>query len=184
MSNRLSNFGLLGVLLLLFAGCQKIKPEQVSIPEYPDLRKLHVYQAQLLHTSTLLKTVELDDKREEKSFSMDSTKWLEELAFMKELNPNLPEYVGVFAIEKNDNEMTLTLKKDEKGILKELNVSKAKDQFKRISGIIHEDKDVYSHHKEITVSFNNSTVKSYEITGYQKILLMDTVRFTIVGTVN
>ncbi len=178
---KICDLRIFGLLLVLFASCQNLRPEQVAIPEYPDLRGLAKAQAVLLHENTLLKKVQLDDQSEEKSFSMDSVEWMEELAFLEELNPNLPEYIGAFDVEDLDNGVSLILKKGEKGILKKLSITNSGNAFSSIIGVVHEDKDVYTHHRNIEVQFSNGKIKSYEIIGYQKILLKDTVNFKISG---
>jgi len=168
-------------VLITLPGCQKLKPEKVAIPDYPDLNTFYLNQASLLNNTKLMKSVRLDKKTEENQFEMDSSKWKEELSFLTEMNPSQPEYVGVFAVETVNNNTLLTLKDGERGILKRLEISKTGEEISAIQATIHEDKDVYVHHREIQVSINDGLINNFKIIGYQKMMLKDTVRFGIEG---
>ncbi|MEM8939946.1 MAG: hypothetical protein AAGC64_11415 [Bacteroidota bacterium] len=181
ISLKKSQEGLVILMTLFFVGCQKLKPKEISIPEYPDLQILSEEQANLLNTSQLKKTVYLDEEREEKTFQMDTSKWKKELSFLDELNPNQPEYVGVFEVEEFENVITLKLKEGESGILKNLVIREVEGRYARISGTIHENKDVYIHHKDIEVLFKDGLIDVWNILGYQKVMFNDTVNFKIFG---
>lgn len=172
------------VLLLVLASCQKLKPESVSIPEYPDFENLIKKQADLLGNTRIKKTVRLEGQREIQVLDMDSAKWVDELSFLKEINPNQPEYVGAFTKETDGNQTLLTLGPDEKGELKKVSYVKIGDIYSAINATFHEDKDVYVHHRDINVTFRNGLIQSVEINGYQKMMLKDTVRFGIALEVN
>lgn len=174
----------IGLFILILAGCQKMKPEKISIPEYPDLGEVYNSQYRELDSRSLEKEVSLDSKTESNTFSMDTAKWKEELSFFAEMNPNQPEYVGVFEVTETGNMKTLKLRENEIGILKSVSLEKSDENYSKIIATIHEDKDVYAHHREIEVSFENGLINSFSIEGYQKIMFKDTVRFRIRGEVS
>ena len=171
------------VFVILLSGCQRLKPEQVSVPEYPDLDTFYLSQAILLGDHSLEKSVTLDAKQETIRFEMDTIKWKKELSFFQEMNPNQPEYVGAFHKREEENTTTLSLKEGEKGILKLLLFTEDEDSYSSITATIHEDKDVYVHHREVEVKLNNGLIQSFVINGYQKMMLKDTVWFGIEGKV-
>ncbi len=171
------------LLLLVSSGCQKLKPESVIIQSYPDLELLMLEQVDLLHGKTVEKTVMLGEESEFNSLRFDSTSWMSELSFLKEINPNQPEYVGAFLKSEEGSEVSLELAEGENGVLKSLIYSKSADQFQYIKASFHEDKDIYSHHREVSMRFTDGLLQSYEINGYQKMMLNDTVRFKISGIV-
>ena len=113
---------------------------------------------------------------------MDSSAWASELSFMKEIFPNKPEYVGVFDRFSNGNKVTLLLKAGEPGILKRLEISNS-ETSSEITATVHEDKDVYVHHREVNIKLNSGIIQSFDIQGYQKMLLNDTVWFAISGVI-
>ncbi len=167
------------ILLVALAGCQKLKPESVSIPEYPDFEVLMQEQVAALGNTKIKKTVWLEGQSEVKVQDMDSSRWAEELSFMKEINPNQPEYVGAFEKSREGDLQVLTLGENESGPLKKVRYTKKGDGFERIHATFHEDKDVYVHHRDIKLSFEKGKLSSLNIDGYQKMMFKDTVRFRI-----
>lgn len=177
--------GLQGCLLILILlGCQKLKPVSVSIPEYPDFEELMKAQVNALANAKIKKTVWLEGKSEVQVLKMDSARWTDELSFLKEINPNQPEYVGAFEKSTEDNYQILTLGPDERGALKQVKYTHTEEEYHSILVTFHEDKDVYVHHREIEISFEKGVLNSLRIDGYQKMMLKDTVRFRIELVVN
>jgi hypothetical protein len=172
------------ILLIVLFGCEKLKPESVNIPDYPNLEETFNQQIQLLGTKKLTKEVWLDGKSESKIIEMDSILWKKELSFLKEINPNTPEYVGAFEKLEDEFGTQLTLMPDEKGELKKLTYVLDTKKYVLIKATIHEEREVYVHHREFNVTFENGLLKSYRISGYQKIMLKDTIEFRITGEVN
>lgn len=172
------------VALLVLSGCQKLKPEPVSIPEYPDFKVLMQEQVAALGNTKIKKTVWLEGQSEVKVQDMDSSRWTEELSFMKEINPNQPEYVGAFEKFREGDLQVLTLGKNESGPLKKVRYTKMGNDFERIHVTFHEDKDVYVHYRDIELSFEEGKLSSVNIDGYQKMMFKDTVRFRIALKVN
>lgn len=171
------------LLVLGLAGCQKLKPAQTRIADYPDLSEVYADQYRALANSGLRKEISLDLKVSKKQFEMDTALWKKELSFMLEMNPNQPEYLGAFNKSEEGSETRLVLKEGENGILKELVLRSSNSNYTNILATIHEDKDVYVHHRDIELLFENGLVSRFEIAGYQKVLLKDTIEFKIAGQV-
>lgn len=170
-------------LLVVVFGCEKLKPETVNVPDYPNLEEVFSRQILLLEDRKLAKEVWLDGKSETNMFDLDMDGWKKELSFLKEINPNTPEYVGAFEKSEKDYFTQLLLMQGEKGELKMLSYIIAKDGYSWLKGTIHEDKEVYSHHRDFDINFENGLLKNYTISGYQKIVLKDTIAFKIRGVV-
>ncbi|WP_436514399.1 hypothetical protein [Ekhidna sp. To15] len=170
--------------LLLFTGCQKLKPDSVQIPEYPDYAELMTSQAELLGNGKATKKVSLKGKNETHVLNMDSAKWVKELSFLKEINPNQPEYVGAFVKSGDELNQTLNLAEGENGPLKRTTFSIGDAGYEKVIAIFHEDKDVYIHHREIELNFADGLLRSFQIEGYQKMMFKDTVRFSVEVTVD
>ena len=182
--NQTSNFSFGIVLIVALVSCQRLKPESVQIPEYPDYATLMAEQVELLRNRDVKKEVWLEDKSEVKVLDMDSASWAEELSFLKEINPSQPEYIGAFEKSGDDLSQTLTLSVGEKGALKQTTYSRTENSFSRIKATFHEDKDVYIHHRDIEMSFKEGVLDALQIDGYQKMMFNDTVRFRISLEVN
>lgn len=173
----MKNFSLL--FLIVLSGCQMLSPDSIQVPEYPDYETVMLNQSDALRNHDAKKRVWLDGKSETKVLKMDSTKWAKELSFLKEINPNQSEYIGAFQKSGDEFNQTLTLAAGESGSLKKTSFSKSDIGYEKISATFHEDKDVYIHHREIELNFENGLISSLQINGYQKMMFKDTVRFRI-----
>jgi len=167
------------LLLLAVMGCEKLQPASVQIPEYPDFGQLMEQQIAFLAGSSVRKRVWLGDTSETREITLDSAMWVEELAFLKESNPNQPEYVGAFSKRSENGGTLLALKAGERGPLKQVWYITDSAGYKAIRILFHEDKDVYVHHRDISLDFDRGVLKTLEIKGYQKMMFQDTVRFGI-----
>lgn len=165
--------------LIIVAGCQQLKPESIRSSAYPDYEALMMEQVVLLNNSRAKKEVWLDGKREFKVMEMDSASWAKELSFLKEINPSQPEYVGALMKSGDELNQTLTLAKGERGVLKATSYSRSDVGYIQINAELHEDKDVYVHHRNISMKFEDGLVSEIAIDGYQKMMFKDTVRFRI-----
>ena len=171
------------ILLILFiSGCGNLKPDAIQVASYPEIEKLLSGQIPLLESRELQKEVWLDGETELRQLTPDSATWAQELSFLKEINPNQSGYVGAFDKSEDDRSLLLKLQEGEKGSLTYFSYTSTNDLIS-ITATIHEDKDVYVHHKEVVVNLAEDKIKDYQITGYQKILLKDTIRFKIKGVV-
>ncbi len=167
---------LLARVLLLCLSCQKVgKP---AVDEYPDMKLLLDKQISLLNGKTLAKRVSLGSVVEVDTFQMDTDKWKQELSFFKDINPNLPDYTGVF--EMTDTELLTSLrpKEGEDASLKMLTILREGSK-RSIKATLHQEAPIYTHHQNINVLFEEGAIRSYQVDGYQKILLQDTIKFSI-----
>lgn len=179
---RFDNLLLTVLLVLLASACDWMKPTEITSARYPESNVLLTNQTDLLEGKVVNKKVWLDVGSEAKSQTMDTTFLKRELAFLKEINPNQAEYVGAFEETNNDGKLVLVLGAEERGSLKRFEIQEQGTNT-LISATIHEDKDVYIHHREIALRFSNQVLAEYTIEGYQKIILKDTVRFRIKGEI-
>lgn len=170
--------------LIIVAGCQQLKPESIRSSIYPDYEALMMEQVVLLNNTRAKKEVWLDGKREVRVMEMDSTSWAKELSFLKEINPNQPEYVGALKKSGDELNLTLTLAEGERGVLKATSYSKSDAGYIEINAELHEDKDVYVHHRDISMKFESGLLSEITIDGYQKMMFKDTVRFKILVAVD
>lgn len=171
------------LVMTLFVSCSQSNREQVmtSMP-YSSLGETLKSQYDRSNLQ-VEKRVKLDDKEETKVLSMDSIKWGKEISFLDEINPNRPEYVGAFVETIDPSKMQLKLKAEEKGALKQLIVEKNGEEIKRIVATIYEDKEIYSHKREVSIAFRDNLISKYLISGYQKMLFKDTIYFEIEGSI-
>ena len=159
-----------------------LRPEAVNVTTYPEVDRL-LSNHQSAKKIQLKKEVMLDGDSEIQTVEMDSLQWQKELSFLKELNPNQAAYIGAFEEIQKEDDLLLKLKTGEKGILKSLRIRKVDEQLTELHATIHEDKDIFTHHRDVSVIFEDESISSFQIKGFQKILLKDTIRFEIVAEV-
>ncbi|MEP1096807.1 MAG: hypothetical protein ABJG78_16945 [Cyclobacteriaceae bacterium] len=182
--NRFEDLRILWVAIaLLSSACERMKPESIGIASYPEIDLLLSSQTSRLQSRDLDKQVWLDGKNESKQLQMDSLSWATELSFLKEINPNQPEYVGAFDKEESEDLIVLILGEKESGSLNSFSFTSEKGGITSIKATIHEDKDVYVHHRDINLTLTEGSISRYQIDGYQKIMLKDTIRFRILGSI-
>jgi hypothetical protein len=170
-------------LLLILVSCQNFKPDSINVQTYPEIDTVLKSQIELLQNSNLQKEVWLNGEGELQELKMDSLGWVKELSFLDEINPNLPEYVGAFDVIETDTLLVLKLGEKESGSLTEFARAKHNDEISYLIATIHEDKDIYIHHKKIYIAFIQNKLSEYYINGYQKILYKDSITFRIEGKV-
>jgi hypothetical protein len=161
---------IIGVVLV---SCQ---PNELRVSEYADLQSYFETQRTPLK---IKKEVWLDNQAEKMTLNPTDEEWEKELAIFKEIDPQLSDYTGAFIEEINGDQTTLTLKEGENGSLKKASFMINDGQVTSIKAEVHEDKQVYIHHKSIQVLFRDNNIKTYRVDGYQKMLFKDTVFFKI-----
>lgn len=169
------------VVVVLLLGCKKFEPAEEANVKYPGIDKLLTRQLTEITSKKLQKQVWLGDESEIQLFDVDSSMLTRELDFLGEINPNAPEYVGAFNEDVSLVHLALTLNEGENGSLKYFRSSKSANQTQSIEATIHEDKDIFTHHREIKINLFKDVITDYEITGYQRIVRRDTIRFSISG---
>ncbi len=170
-------------LFVVLTSCQSLKPEEITVASYPEIDVLFKRQTDNFFNQQLEKEVWLDGNTEKQNLHMDTSLWKKELSFLNEINPNQPAYAGVFSETKENNAVRLQLNSGEKGALSKFFYQKSGNHIDSIMATIYEDKDIYVYHKDIYLKFSKGLLTNFTINGYQKIMLKDTIRFTVKGKV-
>jgi hypothetical protein len=189
--------GLAAIVLCAFA----CKPVENKGERYYNLDSLLQAQTQLLITTkaSLTKSAYLGERKETKKLSPDSLGWIDEFGTLSELALiNKPIYRGMYSVmDEQDNKSNLRILsyaiKDRKqeGKLPVRNVRiyylGSLDRIKRIEGTYREENELYrgSHTLSIELQdvYNKTMITSYSIVGHQKMILADSVDFTIEGQI-
>ena len=167
-------------LLFLLACISKPEMEEPSA-QVQFINTLLQDQQKSTQGVSLRKEVAINGKRESKTNRPDSTQWAVELAFLNEINPSTPQYIGAFIIKEDTNYLSLQLKKGEKGDLKSIFFDKKQHL---LSASIFEDNEIYTYSKDIQLRFVEKKLSHYRIIGFQKTILVDTLFFQIVGKID
>lgn len=126
----------------------------------------------------LQKTVKIGDKSETKLFMPDSTEWQSHFDILKDFSPAIPSLVGAFDISSQGSEELYTLKEKQKSALKSFSINRNGSQ-KSIIGTLHDDKTIYVDFKNVVIQFDENRIRYFKLDGYQKMMLKDTIHYTI-----
>lgn len=170
---------IIGLVAACLIGCNPPVSDKAGSGSFSQVDDVIQKQFERPPAMLMQKTVSLGEETDQTSMTPDSATWVREIAFLKELNPNQRGYVGAFTKEENERSVRLTLAPNEKGSLKELHIEKEGNDITALYGVIFEDKGIYSHQRKIEVAFIDGMITGYKVMGFQKIIMKDTIFFSI-----
>jgi hypothetical protein len=167
--------------LIFLQSCQSQETTKISF--YFDVKGYISNQINLLNTSKpkVSKTVTVGDKVETKV--INGIDWAKELEFFAESDLNKPAYVGSYDITENDSLKSYRLKSSGKNLVKYLIIKQKANGQEEISAQISESNYLYESEKNLKAVFENKKLKSYQIEGFQKVILGEKKPFKIVGEI-
>lgn len=183
------------LLAILLPSCSSEKTREIGLYNIDSLVTSQAANL-LLHKATLTKTAKLDESEKISSVApKDSMEWENELAIFSELNTiNKPTNKGAYNVEIIEDPAT-GLKVKSFSTNEELPVRFLKifyrqslDSIRRIEAKYNESNSLYSSGRFLKMEFNQAFGKpllhSYTISGGQKMVLDDSVRYDIKVIVN
>lgn len=185
-------------ILLIVIALASCETKRTDAKYYYALDSVLNEQVQYLTLShaTLSKKASIDGKEESTSFvPNDTTRWKYELDVFAELNDiNKPANVGKYRIaqgvkDANSNLLIYTIESTEQLPVVFLKVYYLDNlsNIRRIEGLYREESSLLKSSRELSIEFQNINNKivltSYSITGGQKMLLGDSVQFSVNGMV-
>lgn len=184
--------------ILLIIALSSCETKRSNTKYYYALDSVLSEQIQYLTLShaTLSKKASLDGREESTSFiPKDTTRWKYEFDVFAEFNDiNKPANVGKYLIahgvkDVNSNLLIYTIESTERLPVVFLKVYYLNNlsNIRRIEGLYREESSLLKSSRKVSMEFQNIDNKivltSYSITGGQKMLLGDTVQFSVNGMV-
>lgn len=177
------------IFIVIVSSCQPSEDSNFKVKsDFIDLDSLIAQQVEMAKGRKLMKTIEFDGKVENRELQPTHEEWATELNTFKSLNINRAYLVGSYEKYSDPKNMTLEygLKEGEKGGPLYVKMwTDEHDGLKEIDGALHESNTLYTAEKRYNLRFdpNNGRLLSYEFSGYQKLILRDTVQFKIMGRI-
>ncbi|MEO9475501.1 MAG: hypothetical protein ABJG41_08200 [Cyclobacteriaceae bacterium] len=167
--------------LLIVIACQK---PQSNLDVYYDLEgRMNQQVAKLTaENAGLKKTIIVGEEKETKTFDPDSLGWAEHLDILVDFTPADPAFVGAFDVKEVDGKTLYAVKPGLKVPLKSFEVGVV-GKGENISAVLKNDKSVFSDYKKMTLRFRDDRLAFFKVEGFQKMMLKDTVFYTIEGIV-
>lgn len=185
-------------ILLMAAALSSCETRHNDAPRYYALDSILREQVQFLARSqaTLSKNATIDGKAETTSFiPKDTTRWSYELDVFAELNDiNKPAYVGKYrtargVADTHSNLLMYTIESTETLPVVFLKVYylNTLSNIRRIEGLYRQESSLLKSSRKLSMEFQNINNKivltSYSVAGGQKMLLGDSVQFSVNGMV-
>ena len=179
----------LGVLLIL-AACgpgedATVRPTPANRkPNYFDVKGFLDSQVATLNRQqpVVEKQVRLRDGKAETT-RVTKTDWSKELQIFYQADINKPALRGAYEVESTnqaDNPSTTYKKKPAvEASVRELIVSKGTDFPEAITATIIQDNPLFYSEKKIQLRASSKGLQSYSVEGIQKLIMFDTVRYTV-----
>lgn len=187
MTKLLKSFALSVAIVSLLFSCEGIQKEAQTVNRYYDVDSLITSAiAKSLPEDKVLKVskeVEIDGEKESKEFSYDSIALENELRLFRQMDINEPAFAFSYDEEKGEGMIRYQLKSKEKqtGITK-LSVTKNANQ-QVIEGLFSENNQIYYTSRKLKLRIENGMIKSYEMAGKQKMMLKDTIYYSMKGII-
>ena len=168
-------------MLVAAFGCVKPKADLLS---YYDLKQTLADQARVLSAGNfrLEKTANIADSSETKTLDLDSTGWMDQFAMLMEFSLTEPALIGAFEVTQSGKTETYIQKEDQRVAIKHFEITDS-DQNIELSGELIEDKSIYTDTKRMRLTIQNGRMTAFHLIGWQKMLLKDTMKYSILGKV-
>jgi len=186
------------LLLLIICGCSQDSNNDLTL-KYFDVNGLIENQIVFLYQkgAKLQKTATINSEREENVLEIDSTGWIKELGIFRDVDLNRNVYLKAYQVVEGASDPGSNLKSyiyepinSDEVLIKYLKIFFVNDssEIRRLEAEIYESNSLFKNQKFFKMEFdrdgfNNLVLQSYQIEGYQKMITMDTVRFSINGIV-
>jgi hypothetical protein len=185
------------VSLCLFS-CSQAEQEVKTGELYFSLEKLVEEQVSILSSGTyqIKKTAFLNEKHDEKILKPDSLGWLDELKLFRDADINLPSLRGVYEMVAGPGELTSNLQEIDFIPVKEVQgvqyikvfYAENRDDVRKIETRVTKVNSLFRGETILKLELrrdgeNNLVLTSYEITGGQKMIMLDSVEYKITGLV-
>jgi len=186
---RSSTFFVLSAMLLALASCTG-KPAAIQSTFY-NIDSLVSAQIKSLGSRELNKTVSIGEKQEQIKITPDTTQWKNELEIFRLIGQvNKPSFRDAYVVtdvrDTNSNLMVREIKaqREVPVSLMKLFYLRTPDDLRKIEATVVEENAVYSNSRLLVLELaRNHELHSYRVEGFQKMVMSDSVRFVIEGTV-
>lgn len=172
----------LGILM----SCQNPTAEKdFKIREYFPIDSVLQSQMQLTIGKEIIKTVTIGDVTETATLQATNSFLEKEWNFLESYDINKPGFVGAMDVIQSGNMLRYQPKAGQKVFLDYIEYTFDQNNISSIKGSSLDDKakSIYGSARKFNLLFEDGTLKEYSISGYQKIIMKDTVYFEVKGIV-
>ena len=173
------------VICIFLIGCSTPpSSEAFKVQSFISLDSIRLSQQSLLMGKKLTKSVLIDNELEKSVVTIDSSFIDNEWSFLEEFDLNKPGYVGGIETTKDQNIVRYEPKSNQSYLLEFLEYRFGPNgELIQMAGALKDEKakSLYESTREFKFEFSDGVIEKYTISGYQKIVMNDTVFFEITG---
>jgi len=184
------------ILSVLVIGCSS-DGKKKSVSYYYNLDSLLKSQKKLIiaKKAKLEKSAFVDQDSASNTYEPDTEEWSDELTFFNKMDINKPVLQGAYESSiVSDTKSNLTIRQYIPSKPKSVEVQYFKlyylhdiSNLKKIEALYKEDNPIYKSTRHFTLLFdeigNELMLRSFKVSGGQKMLLKDTVQFEVLGKI-
>jgi len=172
----LKSFVKLGIAMLLISRCSFPEKESTSSDYYDFDSLINEQLVRLIELNPKVdKTVRINGLEESSSIPLDSVGWVEEFQQLRDYDISSPKYINAFSSKKESTTLSFTRLELGSG-LQSLMISEIGD-VTTIEGKIKEKTSIYDNSQMLKITIMNGLISSIDLTGTQKMILLDTTRY-------
>ncbi|RED98841.1 hypothetical protein [Marinoscillum furvescens] len=173
-------------LVLIGLGCAENEQSVRALDAYFKLDSLLDAEVAYLTSkqAKLNKQVIMDGQEESQRFRPDSSQWSDEFVIIRDFSLNKPHYVGAYKKTERNGNTLLELNESIDAPVKSFELMYENGSLQQIQATYFEDKTIYQHKRDLTLTFEDNRLKAYTIKGFQKMVLKDTITYSISGKVS
>jgi hypothetical protein len=172
---------------LFFAACSLESGNKNTDHLYFSMDSLVAAQSHLLFEQQMgfKKEVEIAGKKETKRFKAQEINWSSELKIFKSLELNKSSFSGGIDVQSDAKGIIYRAKKTTKIPVKELLIRFDNGKIKTITGVYQDDDAAaaFISRRNFKINFVDGMVRSFEISGIQKMVMTDTATFQVMAEI-
>ncbi|MGB3463714.1 MAG: hypothetical protein WBA74_00515 [Cyclobacteriaceae bacterium] len=176
------------LLISILYSCESIQEQTPTVSGYYNVDSLITASiGERLGTGgevQVSKEVSIDGEIENKSLTLDKNGLEKELRLFREMDLNELALLYSYDKERDAGMISYRLKNSENqtGIIS-LKITD-EGSSKKIESVFNENNPIYYTNRRLKLTIENGKLDSYEMTGKQKMILKDTIHYSMKGTIN
>lgn len=173
------------LITILIGSCAENKKAARDLRVYFDLDSLLDQQVIKLSEGGFVveKTVTMDGESETQTGVFDSAGWAGAFAIVRDFDLNKPYNVGAYTETRSGGTLNYELTDKTLDAPVQYFTLVDSDSLLEISSEYFEDKSIYQHRRKLHLKFKDDLLVKYEIRGFQKMVMKDTIYYRIAGEV-
>jgi len=157
----------------------------IQIAKYFPLKAFVEKQVELLDGSKVRKSIAIKGEEDHVEVSMDAEAWRKELDIFIQSDINKASLASSYDTEEKPGLTVHRLKSGENSSIKEIRIAYEGDQVSMVDFISHQEEIFYASRSvgHLSIDTSSGTIRSYEVSGSQKVWFLPVNEMTVRGEI-